>query len=109
MADNEVRNQRKAKTGKSALGLVGLAVVIIVVIVAAAWALSQPGVLEDVLYVVAIIIVAIVVIAVVAYAVYALVAIPMYALKGEQYQEGVDYSIEDVKPVEGKSLDDKKE
>lgn len=100
MAD--ATNQRKAGTAKSGLGLIAIAVVVIVVIIAAAWALSQPGVLENVLYVVAIAVVAIVVIAIVAYAAYALLAIPMYMYKGEQYQENVDYNLDDVKAVEGK-------
>lgn len=100
MAD--ATNQRKAGTAKSGLCLIAIAAVIIVVIIAAAWALSQPGVLENVLYVVAIAVVAIVVIAIVAYAAYALLAIPMYMYKGEQYQENVDYNLDDVKAVEGK-------
>jgi hypothetical protein len=36
------------------------------------------------------------------------IAIPMYVKKGEQYQEGVDYSIDDVKPVKESSSEDKK-
>ena len=39
---------------------------------------------------------------VIGYIVMALMAIPMYAYKGEQYQEGVDYSLDDVESVEGK-------
>ena len=95
-------NERKAGTGKSGLGLIAIAVVVVVVIIAAAWALMQPGVLENVGYILAIVLVAIIVIAIVAYAAYALIAIPMYMVKGETYQENVDYNLDDVKPVEGK-------
>lgn len=97
---SEGTNRRKAGTGRSGLVLTGIAVLIIVVIIAAAWALTQPGVAENVLYIVGIAAAAIVIIAVVAYAAYALIAIPMYMLKGEEYQENVDYSIDDVRPVD---------
>ena len=76
--------------------------IIIVAIVAAAWLLMQPGVLENIVYALAIIVAAIIVIAIVAYVAMALIAVPMYAYKGEQYQEGVDYNLDDVNPVEGK-------
>lgn len=99
---------RKAGTGKSGLALIGICVLVVVVIAAAAWALMQPGVAENVLYVAGIVAVAIVIIAIVAYAAYAIIAIPMYMLKGEEYQEDVDYSIDDVKAVEGKSDKDER-
>jgi len=35
-------------------------------------------------------------------------AVPYYMKKGEQYQDGVDYSIDDVKPVKESSSEDKK-
>ena len=41
-------------------------------------------------------------------AVIALTAIPMYAYKGEQYQENVDYSLDDVKSVKESSSEDRK-
>ena len=44
---------------------------------------------------------------IIGYVAMAIMAIPMYAYKGEQYQEGVDYNLDDVKSVEGK--DDKNE
>lgn len=103
----DATNLKKAGTGRSALGLIGLVVLIVAVIAVAAWALMQPGVLENVLIVVGLVLLAIVIIAIAVYAVIALSAIPLYAMKGEQYQENVDYSIEDIDPVEGKSLDDK--
>ncbi len=48
------------------------------------------------------------VIAIVAYAIMLIIAVPMYIAKGEQVQEGVDYSLDDMKPVENSSSDDPK-
>lgn len=101
-------NTRKAKTGKSALGLIALVVVIAVAIIAAAYALTLPGVMENLLLVAAVVIIAIAVIAVVAYIAYAVLGIAYYASKGEEYQENVDYDLEDVKPVRESSSEDKK-
>ena len=101
-------NMRKAKTGKSALGLVGIAIGVILLVIAVAYALSQPGVLETVGSAAVIIVLAIVGIAFIIGAVIALSAIPMYAYKGEQYQENVDYSLDDEKSVKESSSEDKK-
>ena len=101
-------NMRKAKTGKSALGLVGIAIGVILLVIAVAYALSQPGVLETVASAAVIIVLAIVGIAFIIGAVIALSAIPMYAYKGEQYQENVDYRLDDVKSVKESSPEDKK-
>ena len=101
-------NMRKAKTGKSALGLVGIAIGVILLVIAVAYALSQPGVLETVASAAVIIVLAIVGIAFIIGAVIVLSAIPMYAYKGEQYQENVDYSLDDVKSVKESSSEDKK-
>ncbi len=98
----EATNGRKAKTGGEALKLACLGAVIVVAIALAAWALMQPGVMESLLHVAVILAVAIVIVAIAAYAVYAIMAIPMYVMKGEQYQEGVDYNLDDVEPVDGK-------
>lgn len=42
------------------------------------------------------------------FAAMALMAVPMYAYKGEQYQEGVDYEMNDIKSVGETSSDKKK-
>ena len=101
-------NMKKAKTGKSALGFVGIAIAVILLIVAVVYALSQPGVLETVATAAAVIILAVVGIVIIIGAVIALTAIPMYAYKGEQYQENVDYSLDDVKSVKESSSEDRK-
>ena len=81
---------------------------IIALIALIAWALTNPGVLEATLTVIAIIVVAIIVIALIIAGLMFFLAIPMYVKKGEQYQEGVDYSIDDVKSVKESSSEDKK-
>ncbi len=105
MADG---NMKVAKTGKSALGLVLIAIGVIALIAVCAWALTQDGVLDAVVNILVIAIVVIVAIAIIIYAVVFLAAIPVYAMKGEQYQEGIDYDIDDVKPVKESSSDDPK-
>lgn len=77
-------------------------------VVAAAWVLSRPGVAEDMLYIVGITLVAVVIVVIVAYVAYAFLAIPMYMLKGEEYQENVDYSIDDVRPIEDETDRDRR-
>ena len=107
---NEARNMKKAGTGKSAIGLVLVAIGAIVLIGLAVWALTDPAIFEAVMNVVIFAVAAIVVIILIIIGIMFIMAIPMYAAKGEQYQDGVDYSLSDVKPVkESSSEDDKKE
>lgn len=100
--DGRADNMRRAGTGRSGLMLVGMVAVIILVLIGAAWVLTLPGVLENVLLALVVVIVAIVVIIALICVAYVLIAIPMYVHKGEQYQEGVDYSLSGIEPVEGK-------
>lgn len=101
-------NMKKAGTGKSALGMVLIAIGIIAIIAAVVWALMQPGALEAVANIAIIAILVIFGIIIIFYAVVALAAIPIYAKKGEQYQEGIDYNMDDVKPVKESSSEDPK-
>ncbi|MFT0899223.1 hypothetical protein [Candidatus Methanoprimaticola sp. MG2] len=105
MKDMGMKTERKG-TGKSALGLVIIAVLIVALVAVVAWAFSQPGFLEEAVNILAIVVVALVIIAVIAYIAYAFIAVVMYATKGEVVQTGVDHSIDDVVGVEGKMLDD---
>lgn len=102
----QVTNQRKAGTGKSAVGIAVIVLMIIVIVAAIAYVLMQPGVLESLVTIVAIIAVVAVALIVIGYIAMALMALPMYAYKGEQYQEGVDHSLDDVEPVKGKDSKD---
>ncbi len=104
----EASNMKKIGTGKSGLGLVLLAVGVIALIALVVWALTNPDILEAAVTLVIFIVAAIIVIALIIAGVMFIIAIPMYVKKGEQYQEGVDYSIDDVKPVKESSSEDKK-
>ena len=94
-------------TAMIAITILLLAIMIVIIIAAIAYVLMQPGVLESVINIVAIVAVVAVALVIIGYVAMAIMAIPMYAYKGEQYQEGVDYNLDDVKSVEGK--DDKNE
>ncbi|MBR4685437.1 MAG: hypothetical protein IKP04_02790 [Candidatus Methanomethylophilaceae archaeon] len=102
MADNEVRNMKKTGTGKSAIGLVLVGIGIVALIGLVIWFLTVPGVLESLLFIALAIVVIVAIIA----GIICIIALPMYAYKGEQYQEGVDYSLSDVKPVKESSSED---
>ena len=106
MAD--ATNMKKAGTGKSGLGLVLIAVGVVALIAVAVWALSNPDVLAATVNVIIIIVAAIVILALIITGLMFLLAIPFYVKKGEQYQENVDYSIDDVKSVKESSSEDKK-
>lgn len=104
----EASNLKKAGTGKSGLGILLTAVGVVALIAVVVWALTNPDILEATINVIIIIVVAIVVIALIIAGVMLLMAIPLYVKKGEQYQENVDYSIDDVKSVKESSSEDKK-
>ncbi len=93
-------------TGKSALGLVAIVILIVALIAVVAWAFTQPGFLESVVNVLAVVVVAVVIIAIVAYIIYAVLAVAYYATKGEVVQTGVDHSLDDVHGVDGRTLDE---
>ena len=104
----EASNLKKAGTGKSGLGILLIAVGVVALIAVVVWARTNPDILEATINVIIIIVVAIVVIALIIAGVMLLMAIPLYVKKGEQYQENVDYSIDDVKSVKESSSEDKK-
>ena len=105
----QASNLKKVGTGKSGLGLLLIAAGVVALIALIVWALTNPDVLKDVVKVVIIIVVAIVVIALIIAGLMFVMAIPFYIKKGEQYQENVDYSIDDVKSVKESSSEDKKD
>ena len=104
----EASNMKKAGTGKSGLGLLLIGIGVIALIALVVWALTNPDILAATLTLILFIVVAIIVIALIIAGLMFVLAIPMYVKKGEQYQEGVDYSIDDVKPVKESSSEDKK-
>lgn len=105
MKDNGMSTTRRG-TGRSALGLVALAILVVALMALIAWAFTRPGFLESVVNLVAVVVVALIIIAAIACIAYAVLAVGYYATKGDVVQTGVDHSLEDVKGVDGRTLDD---
>ena len=93
-------------TGRSAAGLAIIAALVVALIALAAWVLTRPGFLDELANVLVVAAVAIAIVLVVAYIAYAVLALAEYAYKGDIVQKGVDHSIDDVRGVEGRTLDD---
>ncbi len=104
----EAAGLKKKSTAKSGLGILLIVVAVVIAIALAVYALTIPGVLESVATIALLIVGAIIVIALVAYAITIIIAVPMYIAKGEQVQEGVEYGLDGIKPVENSSSDDPK-
>ena len=96
---------KKRSTVKSTFGLILIAAMVVVIVALVIMLLSNPEILEATMAFVAVIAGIVVALIVIAVAIYALSAIPYYALKGEEYQEGVDYSLDAVKEVEGNMIE----
>ncbi len=105
MEDKGMHTEKKG-TGKSAAGLLAIAVLAVAIIATLGWAFTQPGFLEEAVNVIAIVAVVLVLVCIIAYVAYAFLAVAYYAAKGEVVQKGVDHSIDDVRGVEGRTLDD---
>jgi type VI protein secretion system component VasK len=103
--ENEASNMKRAGTGKSVIMYL---LVVIVAIAAIAAVCLIPGVAENILWAILIIIAAILIIAVIFYVFVAILAVPFYLAKGEGYQGSGSYKVDDVKPVKEKNSDEKK-
>ena len=99
-------NMKREKTWPSAMMLVLLGIGIIVLIAMIIYALTIPGVFESVLTAALIIVVAVAAAIIIIYALMAILAIPMYAYKGESYQNDISYDLKDVKSVKEKNSED---
>ena len=106
MAD--ATNMKTASTTKSGLGILLLVVAAVAIIGLIVWALTNPDILKTTVNVIIVIGIAILVIVLIISGLMLILAVPYYMKKGEQYQDGVDYSIDDVKPVKESSSEDKK-
>ena len=104
----EASNLKRESTTKSGLGILLLVIAVVGIIGLIAWALTNPDILAATINVIIIIVVAIVILILIVTGIMLIMAVPIYIKKGEQYQEGVDYSIDDVKPVKESSSEDKK-
>lgn len=103
--------KKKKGTKLSGLSLLLIGIVVVAAIAGVAAALIFiPGLAQNVIWIILIIILAIVIAALLIWAIVALLAIPVYMKKGESYQTDMKYDIEDVKPVkESSGSDEKKE
>ena len=106
MAD--ATNMKTASTTKSGLGILLLVVAAVAIIGLIVWALTNPDILQTTVNVIIVIGIAILVIVLIISGLMLILAVPYYMKKGEQYQDGVDYSIDDVKSVKESSSEDKK-
>jgi uncharacterized membrane protein len=101
---------KKESTGKSGLALALIGVVIVAVIGITAWILySNPDILENVLYVILVIIAAIVIVIIAVWIITAVLAVPYYIAKGESYQDDASYNLDDVSSAGEVRSDGKKE
>ena len=96
---------KREGTGKSALMMV-LVVAIIAAAIAALFLV--PGALESLIWILVIIGIAIVAVVAVIFVFMVILAVPMYVAKGEEYQTGISYSIDDVESVKETSSEEKK-
>ena len=91
----------------------GSALMILLLVIAAAaigiFLFMNPEILADLFLVAIVIVVAIVVLVAIIYFVMALVSVPYYAVKGEEYQTGATYDLDDVQPVKETNSDDQDE
>lgn len=100
---------RHISTTKSTLYLILAIVLVAAAIGGAAYVfISNPSIMENVLQAIAVIVVAILIIAVAIWLFSLVLGIGYYA-KGAEVQTDMSYDIEDVKPVEGKTLEDEKQ
>ena len=106
MTDNNVGSggprmeRRSVKWSAVALGVMAALLVVLVALF-----FIYPDLLVSIIWIVLIIIVALVVIGLLIALIAAVIAVPVYAAKGEQVQKGASYSLDDVKPVDGKTAD----
>jgi len=99
------QNTGRNSTLGSALAILVLALIIIAVI---AYIVMNPDILKSLAYLVIAVIAIIIVIVVIVYLAAAFLALPYYAAKGETYQTGKAYDLDDIEPVKEKDSREKK-
>ncbi|MDR2846412.1 MAG: hypothetical protein LBV63_03930 [Candidatus Methanoplasma sp.] len=94
----------RISTKGSAIGILLLAIAAVAIVVAVA---LNPWIWESLLYVI-VVAAAIIVIAIVIFILAAaLLALPYYAAKGEQYQTGASYDLDDIESVKETDSEDR--
>jgi len=97
-------NTGRNSTLGSALGILLLAALIVAIAVFVA---TNPTILESLVYLAFIAAAVFVMIVVIVYLAAVLLALPYYAAKGETYQTGASYDLDDVEPVKEKDSREK--
>ncbi len=95
---------RKSTTGSALV----LCVLVIAMIAIVAYIAMNPDILKDILNVVIAAIIILVIIAVIIFLIVTVLAVPYYAIKGEETQTDATYDLSDVKSVKEKIDDDEK-
>ena len=98
----EATNERKSSTARSAVAIILVAVLVVAIGVALYYAFTVPGIMESVTNILAIAGVVILAVIGIIALLAAVLAVPMYAYKGERYQENVNYNLDDIQPAENK-------
>lgn len=103
--EQQPSNLKRTSTTKSGI-LIVIGIVLLVAL--GAYILMTPGILDSLLTIAIVVGIVIIASVMIIYAAIAIMAIPMYMHKGEQYQDGISYSMDNVKTVENSSSEDRK-
>jgi len=103
--EQQPSNLKRTSTTKSGI-LIVIGIVLLVAL--GAYILMTPGVLDSLLTIAIVVGIVIIASVMIIYAAIAIMAIPMYMHKGEQYQDGISYGMDNVKTVENSSSEDRK-
>ena len=103
--EQQPSNLKRTSTTKSGI-LIVIGIVLLVAL--GAYILMTPGILDSLLTIAIVVGIVIIASVMIIYATIAIMAIPMYMHKGEQYQDGISYSMDSVKTVENSSSEDRK-
>jgi len=103
--EQQPSNLKRTSTTKSGI-LIVIGIVLLVAL--GAYILMTPGILDSLLTIAIVVGIVIIASVMIIYAAIAIMAIPMYMHKGEQYQDGISYGMDNVKTVENSSSEDRK-
>jgi len=97
-------NMGRKSTLGSALGILLLAAAAVAIVVYVA---MNPALLESLVYLALIAAAVIGIIVIIVFLAAAILALPYYAVKGERYQTGASYDLDDIEPVKEKDSREK--
>ena len=95
---NPYRTERQSTVGSA----IGIALVILAIVAGVAAIFVFPQILESIVWILIVIAAVIMVIGLGLALISGLMVLPMYAMKGVEYQTDMSYSIDDVNGVDGK-------